>query len=192
MAHIGYARVSTGEQNLDLQIDALTKSGCNRVFQDRLSGAKDDRPGLVAALAALRPGDCLSVWRLDRLGRSVAHLISTINDLRERGVDFKSLTENIDTTSPAGKLTLVILAALAEFEKDLIRLRTIAGLEAARARGRLGGRPIKMSEEKVDAAISLLDHRGLPVDTVCDMLSIGRSTLYRAIRERKTRGDHAG
>lgn len=191
MAQIGYARVSTGEQNLDLQVDALTKAGCERIFQDRLSGTKDDRPGLAAAIAVLKPGDSLSVWRLDRLGRSVAHLITTINDFRARGIDFRSLTESIDTTSPSGKLTFVILCALSEFERDLVRTRTLAGLEAARARGRLGGRPTKMSDEKVDAALSLLDHQKLSVDQVCGMLNIGRSTLYRALRERKNRCDHA-
>src|SRR5205809_5486122 len=138
---IGYARISTGEQMLHLQEDALTKAGCDRVFTDTASGATAERPGLAKALEQLRAGDTLVVWRLDRLGRSLRHLIDTLTDLDQRGIGFRSLTENIDTTTPGGKLIFHIFGALAEFERDLIRERTQAGLLAARARGRNGGRP---------------------------------------------------
>src|SRR3712207_6335019 len=138
---IGYARISTDDQTLDLQRDALAKAGCDQLFTDTMSGATADRPGLAEALAYTRPGDTLVVWRLDRLGRSLRHLIETVTDLEQRGVGFKSLTEAIDTTSPGGKLIFHIFGALAEFERDLIRERTRAGLVAARTRGRTGGRP---------------------------------------------------
>src|SRR5947208_8361855 len=138
---IGYARISTGEQTLHLQEDALQKAGCDRLFTDTASGAKAERPGLAKALEQLRAGDALVVWRLDRLGRSLRHLIDTLTDLDKRGIGFKSLTENIDTTTPGGRLIFHIFGSLAEFERDLIRERTNAGLAAARSRGRTGGRP---------------------------------------------------
>src|SRR5919199_1111952 len=135
---IGYARVSTDDQTLDLQRDALTKAGCDRILTDTMSGATADRPGLTQSLAYARPGDTLVVWRLDRLGRSLRHLIETVTGLEQRGIGFKSLTEAIDTTSPGGKLVFHLFGALAEFERDLLRARTQAGLTAARARGRRG------------------------------------------------------
>ncbi len=138
---IGYARVSTQDQTLDLQTDALTKAGCEKIFQDTTSGAKSEWPGLQEAMSHLRAGDTLVVWRLDRLGRTLKHLISTITDLSDNGIGFKSLQENMDTTSFGGKLIFQIFGALAEFEREVIRERTNAGLYAARARGRLGGRP---------------------------------------------------
>src|ERR671917_1025350 len=138
---IGYARVSTEEQTLNLQLDALKAAGCEQIFTDRVSGARAERPGLTNALGHLRDGDTLVVWRLDRLGRSLPHLIETVTALAARGVGFKSLTESIDTTSSGGKLIFHIFGALAEFERDLIRERTHAGLTAARARGKVGGRP---------------------------------------------------
>src|SRR5512147_2967937 len=138
---IGYARVSTTDQTLDLQKDALQKAGCGRIFTDTASGAKAERIGLEEALNYVRPGDTLVVWRLDRLGRSLPHLIETITGLNNRGIGFKSITESIDTTTSGGKLIFHIFGALAEFERDLIKERTQAGLTAARARGRLGGRP---------------------------------------------------
>src|SRR3954452_21807404 len=137
---IGYARVSTHEQNLDLQEDALNAAGCKKVYTDKTSGTKAERPGLEQALADARPGDSLVVWKLDRLGRSLKHLIETVTDLSHRGVGFRSLQEAIDSTS-GGKLIFHVFGALAEFERDLIRERTLAGLAAARARGRKGGRP---------------------------------------------------
>src|SRR3990170_7616784 len=138
---IGYARVSTEEQTLELQKDALTAADCSRIFSDVASGANTERQGLAEALNFVRSGDTLVVWKLDRLGRSLKHLIETIRDLEQRQVSFKSLTENIDTTTSGGKLVFHLFGALAEFERDLIRERTQAGLAAARARGRMGGRP---------------------------------------------------
>src|SRR6266704_1041561 len=140
---IGYARVSTNEQNLDLQRDALRKAGvtAKHIFTDKITGTKEERPGLTEALSHLREGDTLVVWRLDRLGRSLKHLIETVTALKQQGIAFKSITENIDTATATGQLVFHIFGALAEFERNLIRERTIAGLESARARGRLGGRP---------------------------------------------------
>ena len=135
---IGYARVSTLDQNLDLQSDALNGTGCDEIFSDVASGAKDKRPGLDQALARLQSGDTLIVWRLDRLGRSLAHLVATVNELAARGVEFRSTQEKIDTASPGGKFLFHVFAAMAEFERDIIRERTVAGLTAARARGRKG------------------------------------------------------
>src|SRR5215210_3918276 len=143
---VGYARVSTGEQTLDLQLDALETAGCGKVFQETASGAKADRPVLDEVLAYVRPGDTLVVWRLDRLGRSLQHLIETVAALAARGIGFKSLTEQIDTTTSGGKLVFHVFGALAEFERDLIRERTQAGLAAARSRGRVGGRPKKLTD----------------------------------------------
>jgi len=149
--HVGYARVSTTEQNLDLQIDALTVAGCERLFTDTVSGGHVDRPGLAAALRECRSGDTLIVWKLDRLGRSLPHLVETVRDLGTRGVGFKCVQENIDTTTSGGKLIFHIFASLAEFERDLIRERTTAGLTAARARGRTGGRPKGVDQKKQKA-----------------------------------------
>ncbi len=176
---IGYARVSTGDQNFDLQRDALLAAGCEagKIFTDRLSGGKDERPGLAQALAYVRAGDTLVVWRLDRLGRSLSHLIQTTTGLEGRGVGFKSLQEGIDTTS-GGKLVFHIFGALAEFERSLIRERTNAGLKAARARGRNGGRPKKLDTRKLAVAESLLKDPKLTVAEVAEQVGIARSTLY--------------
>ena len=186
---IGYARVSTGEQTLDLQLDALTNAGCGKVFTETASGAKADRPILEEVLAYARPGDILVVWRLDRLGRSLPHLIETVAGLRERGIGFRSLTEQIDTTTPGGKLIFHVFGALAEFERDLIRERTHAGLAAARARGRTGGRPKKLTNPKQLAlAQALYDGGQSDVATICQTLGISRATLYRHLRLDKTHG----
>src|SRR5829696_137569 len=177
---IGYARVSTGEQTLDLQRDALAKAGCDKVFEETASGAKADRLLLNEALAYARAGDTLVVWRLDRLGRSLPHLIETVADLAARGIGFKSLTEQIDTTTPGGKLVFHVFGALAEFERDLTRERTHAGLAAARARGRTGGRPKKLSDPKQLALARRLYQDGqTDVATICRTLGISRATLYR-------------
>src|SRR5437763_7534798 len=149
---VGYARVSTGDQNLDLQKDALRKAGCEKLFTDVASGAQDDRAGLAEAIAFLRPGDTLVVWKLDRLGRSLRHLIETITALQARKVGFRSLQESIDTTTSGGELIFHVFGALAEFERDLIRERTRAGLQAARARGRQGGRPRALDATKLAQA----------------------------------------
>ena len=181
---IGYARVSTEDQTLDLQRDALTKAGCDRILTDTMSGATAARPGLADALAYARPGDTLVVWRLDRLGRSLRHLIETVTDLERRGVGFKSLTEAIDTTSPGGKLIFHIFGALAEFERDLIRERTQAGLVAARSRGRKGGRPKVQAftdPKKLALARQLYAAGQTPVDSICQMFKISRATFYRYV-----------
>lgn len=181
---IGYARVSTHEQTLALQQDALTKHGCARIFTDTLSGAKVERPGLTEALAYVRSGDTLVVWRLDRLGRSLTHLIDTIQSLHGRGVGFKSLTEQIDTTTPGGKLIFHVFGALAEFERDLIRERTLAGLTAARARGRVGGRPKALDDpKKIAMARVLYQDKTNSVADICRTLRISRATLYRYVND---------
>ncbi len=181
---IGYARVSTGDQTLDLQKDALAVAGCGQVFTDVTSGAKSSRPGIDAALDYVRAGDTIVVWRLDRLGRSLQHLIDTVNGLEARGVGFRSLTESIDTTTPGGKLIFHIFASLAEFERALIQERTNAGLAAARARGRLGGRPKKLIDPKKIALAKRL-HAGRKTDiaTICQTLGISKATLYRILKE---------
>jgi DNA invertase Pin-like site-specific DNA recombinase len=178
---IGYARVSTHEQTLNLQRDALEKAGCTKIFTDTASGAKTERIGLDEALNYVRKGDTLVVWRLDRLGRSLPHLITTMTDLEERGIGFKSLTENIDTTTSGGKLIFHIFGALAEFERNLIRERTQAGLTAARARGKKGGRPKVITVQKQSIAQELYD-TGHPIAEICRTLKISKATLYRAIQ----------
>jgi DNA invertase Pin-like site-specific DNA recombinase len=181
---IGYARVSTQEQTLNLQQDALKKAECSKIFTDVISGAKAERKGLDEALNYVRKGDTLVVWRLDRLGRSLPHLIATMTDLEERGIGFKSLTENIDTTTSGGKLIFHIFGALAEFERNLIRERTTAGLMAARARGRKGGRPKVLSGKQLSIAQDLYEKRH-PIAEICRTLKISRATLYRSTRPEK-------
>src|SRR5436189_825171 len=172
---IGYARVSTQDQIVDLQKDALEKIGCNKIFTDIISGATTEREGLDEALAYVREGDSLVVWKLDRLGRSLKHLIETITKLNNRKIGFKSITENIDTTTSGGKLVFHIFGALAEFERDIIKDRTNAGLRAARARGRLGGRPkAKMLDnpKKVALAQSLYENEDNTIDEICRTLHV--------------------
>jgi len=184
MARIGYARVSTHEQNKELQTDALTKAGCERIFSDEgVSGAKAERKGLSEAHAFLRPGDVMVVWKLDRAGRSLRNLIDLLNTLEKREVGFVSLTEAIDTTTAGGKLIFHLMGALAEFERDLIRERTNAGLSAARARGRTGGRPRKLKNGKPALARSLYNDKTHSIDEICETLNVSRSTLYRYVRE---------
>ncbi|MEV0900892.1 recombinase family protein [Actinoplanes sp. NPDC049802] len=181
MTDIGYARVSTREQNPDLQHDALTNAGCIKTFTDVASGAKADRPQLAAALAYLRPGDVLVVRQLDRLGRNMRHLIDTVNALHERDVQFRSLRENIDTTTASGRLTFHLFAALAEFERDLLRERTAAGLTAIagrRARGRNGGRPRKMTPEKIAVARQMYASQAFTVEQIAQTLGVTRGTVY--------------
>jgi DNA invertase Pin-like site-specific DNA recombinase len=179
---IGYARVSTYEQTLNLQQDALQKAGCSKIFTDTASGAKTERIGLDEALAYVRKGDTLVVWRLDRLGRSLPHLITTMTDLEERGIGFKSLTENIDTTTSGGKLIFHIFGALAEFERNLISERTTAGLTAARARGRIGGRPKSLTPEQRRIAQALYDDPKNSITDICRTFKISKVTLYRNIK----------
>src|SRR5574339_532031 len=179
---IGYARVSTLEQTLALQQDALTQAGYERIFTDTASGSLTDRPGLTEAFAFARPGDTLVVWRLDRLGRSLRHLIDTVGALQQRGIGFKSLQEQLDTTSSGGKLVFPVFGALAEFERDLIRERTQAGLTAARARGRLGGRPRALDLRKVQIAQQLYHDKTNAIADICRTLRISRATLYRYVK----------
>jgi DNA invertase Pin-like site-specific DNA recombinase len=182
---IGYARVSTQEQTLDLQRDALRQAGCEKIYTDTVSGATTERKGLEQALAHLRPEDTLVVWRLDRLGRTLPHLLQTVMSLEQQGVGFKSLTESIDTTSSSGKLIFQIFGALAEFERNLIRERTLAGLEAARARGRLGGRPkLSSDNKKAELAKSLYQDRSRTVQEICQALHISRATFYRYLNQK--------
>jgi len=176
---VGYARVSTTDQNLDLQQDVLVAAQCERIFTDTASGAKAQRPGLAEALQCCRSGDTLVVWKLDRLGRSLPHLVETVRDLVTRGGGFKSLQENIDTTTSGGKLIFHIFASLAEFERDIIRERTHAGLSSARARGRKGGRPKGVDEKKRKAALALKKDPGRSVKEICDILGISRNTYYK-------------
>lgn len=178
---VGYARVSTDDQNLDLQIDELKKLGCEQIFTDKQSGAKADREGLAEALRYVRQGDTLVVWRLDRLGRSLKDLIEKVEALKNRGVDFRSLRENIDTSTSSGKLQFHIFSALAEFERDLIRERTLAGLAAARARGRLGGRKRSLDKKQIQIAATLIKDKTISIKEICATLGVSRATLYRYI-----------
>ena len=182
---VGYARVSTKDQSFDLQIDALKKAKCDEIFKEVVSGAKTARPVLDDLLFRLRSGDVLVIWKLDRLGRSLKHLVTLTNELWERQIDLISLNDPIDTTTAQGRLVFNIFAALAEFERDLIRERTQAGLEAARARGRKGGRPSglsKQAEATAMAAETLYQQGKLSVQAICDQLSISKPTLYAYLR----------
>ncbi len=180
---IGYARVSTQDQTLNLQKDALQQAGCSKLFTDTASGTKAERKGLEEALAYVRPGDTLVVWRLDRLGRSLKHLIETITTLHDRQIGFKSITENIDTTTSGGKLIFHIFGALAEFERDIIRERTQAGLLAARARGKTGGRPKALqTKNKIAMAQALYNDKTNTIADICKTLHISKATLYRYIK----------
>ncbi len=178
---IGYARVSTVDQSLDLQLDALNALGCEKIFKDVASGARTARPGLDEALAYIRTGDTLVVWKLDRLGRSLQHLIQVVTKLHEEEKSFQSLQENLDSSTSAGKLIFHVFGALAEFERDIIRDRTKAGLAAARARGRYGGRPRIMDTQKINMAKSLLVDPENTVADVCSILGVSRATLYSYI-----------
>lgn len=182
MANIGYARVSTLDQDLALQLDALKAVGCGKIFDDRASGAKADREGLAAALAYVREGDVLTVWKLDRLGRSLPHLIEMITRLEQQGAGFRSLTEAIDTTTPGGRLIFHVFGALGEFERDLIRERTRAGLKAAAARGRKGGRKPVVTAVNLERAVTMIA-KGLTVREAATRLKIGKTALYAALRE---------
>jgi len=178
---IGYARVSTSDQTLHLQNDALEKIGCSKTFTDTASGIKAERTGLNEALEYVREADTLVVWRLDRLGRSLKHLIETITDLNNRKIGFKSITESIDTTTSGGKLIFHIFGALAEFERDIIRERTQAGLLAARGRGRQGGRPKSLTHKKLGMAQELYNNKSNSIREICNTLNISRATLYRYV-----------
>jgi len=189
---VGYARVSTRDQNYELQLDALEVAGCTKIFEEKLSGAQRDRPELKAALDYVRLGDTLVVWKLDRLARSLKQLIETVEMLSEREIGFRSLTENIDTTSSGGRLIFHIFGALAEFERSIIRERTTAGLAAARARGRVGGRPPALSESDLRVAQTLLKDGELTVAQIAERLHVAPSTLYKHLpRPRSSADDNA-
>jgi DNA invertase Pin-like site-specific DNA recombinase len=187
---IGYARVSTPSQSLDLQIKALKEADCDKIFTDIASGAKTARPGLKDAEMVLREGDALVVWKLDRLGRSIQHLIESINALKKRGIGFRSLQEAIDTQSSGGKLVFHIFSALAEFERDLIRERTNAGLEAARARGKKGGRPKSLDQPKNMTLLKQMHtDPNYSISDICKTLAISRSTFYRYLKSDNNEND---
>lgn len=181
MASVGYARVSTADQDPALQHDALLAAGCEKVFEDRASGARADRAGLQAALAYVREGEVLVVWKLDRLGRSLPHLIETVTSLARRGVGFRSITEAIDTTTPGGRLVFHLFGALGQFERDLIQERTRAGLTAAAARGRKGGRKPVVTADKLERARAIIA-KGLSVREAALRLRVGKTALYDALR----------
>lgn len=183
---IGYARVSTHEQNLDLQKDALEKAGCKKIFVDKVGGVAANRPGIDEALSHLREGDTLVVWRLDRLGRSLKHLIEMISRLEDMKVGFQSLQESVDTTSSGGKLVFHIFGALAEFERSLILERTKAGLAAARARGKKGGRPKALNEKQRKLVVRLYNERKNTTKEICEMMKISRPTLYSYLHQDQT------
>ncbi len=182
---IGYARVSTDDQNLNLQEDALKQAGCEQIFKDQFSGVKAERPGLKQTLQYARTGDTIVVWRLDRLSRSLKELIEMVTLLETKDIGLKSLQESIDTSSSSGKLIFHIFGALAEFERNLIRERTQAGLQAARARGRKGGRPKALNKDKQALAVKLYDEKNHTVNRICEMMSISKPTLYKYIEDAK-------
>lgn len=175
---IGYARVSTQDQNLELQLDALTKAGCEKIFEDKMSGSRAKRPGLGKALEILREGDTLVVWKLDRLGRSVKHLVDLVGELHTQGAQFQSLTDAIDTRTPSGRFFFHVMASLAEMERELMIERTRAGLAAARWLGRIGGRKRQMTDSKIKSARKLLAD-GIPPKEVAKNLGVSVPTLYR-------------
>ena len=175
---LGYARVSMQDQNLALQREALSQAGCQKIFEDRASGARSERPGLTKALEMLREGDTLVVWKLDRLGRSVKHLVDLVGALRQQGVQFKSLTDAIDTSTPSGRFFFHVMASLAEMERELIVERTRAGLEVARQHGRKGGRRRQMTDSKIESAKKLLAS-GVPPKDDAKNLGVSVPTLYR-------------
>ena len=180
---IGYARVSTDDQNLSLQLDALQAAGCDKVFQDYVSGAAVKRPGLDAALAALRPGDVLTVWRLDRLGRTMPHLVSTVADFAEREIGFQSITEAMDTTTAGGELLFHVMGALAQFERRLNAERSRAGIDAARRRGKHLGRPADLTPEKISHARHMIDKGEQTVTGMAKLLDVHRVTLHKALKK---------
>lgn len=182
---IGYARVSTPEQQLRMQKDALRKAGCEKIYTDIVSGVKADRPGLDKALDHLRKGDILVVWKLDRLGRSIQHLIQLIKTLQDKKITFRSLQENMDTATSGGKLIFHIFSALAEFERDIIRERTQAGLKAARARGRMGGRPPLLDTRKIKRMIEMYDAQKNTVAEISKIYNISRPSFYNYLNKRK-------
>lgn len=184
---IGYARVSTQGQNLELQIDALKKEGCEKIYEEKVSGSKADRPEFARMMEQLRKGDFIVIWKLDRLGRNLRHLIELVESLKTMGVELISINDNINTITPTGKLTFAIFAALAEFERDIIRERTYAGLDAARARGRMGGRKKAMDDKQVQMLRSLSQDKSLSIGSICKQLGISKATYYNYLKALNSR-----
>ena len=182
---IGYARVSTIDQNLDLQLDALKKIGCEKLFEDKVNGSKSDRPGLNKALEDLRSGDTLVVWKLDRLGKSLRNLIELINDLHAKKIMFRSLPDGIDTSSPIGQFFFHVTGAFAELEHNLIKERTTAGLSAARARGRTGGRRPSLNTKQIQMMLKVYEDRSASINEICEQFKISRKTFYRYLASSK-------
>ena len=182
--HLGYARTSTLDQNLDLQLDALKRAGCERIYQEQMTASKENRPELANCLKALRPGDKLVIWRLDRLGRSLKELISLVNQIQSLNCELVSLKENIDTSTPTGTLTFHLFASLAEFERELIRERTQAGLQAARARGKKGGRPQKLSMTDKKMIQQLMNDRNNSASDIGKRFGVSRATVYTVVKSR--------
>jgi DNA invertase Pin-like site-specific DNA recombinase len=180
---VGYARVSTHEQNLNLQLDELKRAGCEEIFTDKISGSVSERPGLEKLQNYLRKGDVLVVWRLDRLGRSLKHLIAYVAKLEEKGIGFHSITESINTETSSGKFMFHVFGALSEFERNLIKERTLAGLEAARARGRQGGRPAKLNSDQIELAKALYSNKNHSINAICKLIGVGKTTLYKYINK---------
>ncbi|MEM8506058.1 MAG: recombinase family protein [Cyanobacteria bacterium P01_D01_bin.1] len=193
---IGYARVSTADQSLDLQTDALKAAGCRKIFSDTpkewpchrgVSGAMAERPGLDKALDHIRKKDMLVIWKLDRLGRSLSDLLSIVEDLKERGANFASIQDGFDTSTASGKMVFSVIGAMAEYERNLIRERTMAGLAAARARGRMGGRPRALDKSQVKVAIALAEAGELTIKEICEQVGCSRSTYYRQVASQLTK-----
>ena len=192
MAIIGYARVSTTDQHLHLQLDALEAASCTRIYQETASGSLRDRPELRKAIASIQSGDTLIVWKLDRLARSLSQLIDTIDELHQIGCGFRSITESIDTTTAGGRLIFHIFGALAEFERNIIRERTIAGLQAARARGRRGGRPKALGDERMAAVAALVRDGQLTIRQIAKQIGVSPATIYKHMpRPRSTEAGNA-
>lgn len=186
---VGYVRVSKREQNPKLQRRELEAAGCGRIYEERVSSRQESRPQLEAVIDYCREGDTLVVWKLDRLGRSIQELIGVVNDLRDRGVEFRSLRESLDTNTPGGKLVFHVFVSIAEFERDIIRERTMAGLEAARARGRKGGRRPVMDQRKIALASRLMRNRETSISDICEAIGVSRATLYRYVKSDGTPRD---
>jgi DNA invertase Pin-like site-specific DNA recombinase len=180
---IGYARVSTADQNLDMQLDALSKAGCEKIFSDKVSGKLNSRPQLDLMLDQLRPGDKVVVYKLDRLGRNLKHLIDQVEDFKNKGIEFESLQEKLETSTAIGKLTFHVFGAMAEFERSMIRERILAGQEAGRARGRNGGRPHYLTKQQVITVKAIHAAADTPIKDICEQFNISKATLYRYLNE---------
>lgn len=187
---IGYARVSTADQNLDLQIDALQQAGCERIYQDTITGSSTKRPEFDKMIDALRSGDVLTVWKLDRIGRSLKHLLQIADDLQEKGIHLHVITQGIDTTTPAGKMLFSIMGSIAEYEKSLIQERVQAGLKAAKARGRVGGRPSSLNSEQKKQIVAMYQSKACGVAAIAGTFGVSRPTVYKVVREYDARKEN--